>query len=61
MHLQYDDNTYCVCVDFQIARIIQKHPETSHFCSSCVTHFSSSHNMEVIFGIIPLSHLIFIV
>jgi hypothetical protein len=61
MHLQYADNTYCVCVDLQIARITQTHPETSHFYTSSVTHFSSTHIMGVICGIIPLSHFMFIV
>jgi hypothetical protein len=56
MHLQYTDNTYCICVDFQIARITQKHPDTNHFSISSVTHFSSPHFLRVIFGIILLSH-----
>ena len=61
MHLKYADNTYCVCVNFQIARIAQKHPETSNFCTSRITHFSSTHIVGVIFGTILLSHFMFIV
>lgn len=61
MHLQYTGNIYCVCVDFQMARITEKHTETSHFSTSSVTHFSSPHIVGVIFGIILFSHLIFIV
>jgi len=61
MHLHYSDNTYCVCVDFQIVKITQKHTETSHFSTARITHFSSPHIVKVIFGIILLSRLIFIV
>jgi hypothetical protein len=61
MHLQYSDNTYCVCVDFQIATTTQKHPETSHVSTSSVTHLSSPHIAGLTLGVILLLHLIFIV